>query len=520
MDKLTKGLRLLASKLFSRVVVTAFLLLAQFLWLFLMFSRLTEYARWLGVAGTALSVVMCLILVRQDSTAPEFKISWIILFIVMPVPGGLLYLLWGDKRPAWKLRRKLERAAAQVAPLRTAAQEPAPAAALQREQPRLGGTAAYLRRCGFPLYGDTEVTYYPGGEAFFADLVPALEAAERYIFIEFFIISQGEMWQAVLDVLRRKAARGVDVRVIYDDAGCVKGLPIRYWRRLEADGIRAVPFNPFVPLLNLVMNNRDHRKIAVVDGTVAFTGGANLADEYINRAPRFGHWRDTAVRLRGPAAWSFATMFLELWDAERPEDAARDLAAFAPPGNSARAGAEGFVQPFCDSPVDRESVSKSVYMELIGQARERLYICTPYLIPDNDLITALRLAAARGVDLRIYTPGIPDKKLIYQLTRSYFAPLLEAGIRVYTYTPGFLHSKTWLCDDRAAVVGTINLDYRSLYLHFECGALLYGGPALRDIARDMRALEAQCAPVALADCRTSIPGTLVSAVLRLLAPLC
>ncbi len=518
MDKVGKRLRKFGARLFSRPVVTALLLLAQVLWIALIFSRLADYARWLNGAGLVLSIVMCFVLVRQDSTAPEFKISWIILFIVMPAPGGLLYLMWGDKRPAWKLRRKLARAVGTVQPLRTAAQAPQPMQALQAASPRLAATAAYLRRNGFPLYGGTEATYYAGGEAFFADLLPALESAEHFIFVEFFIISQGSMWQAVLDVLRRKAAAGVDVRVIYDDAGCAAGLPNHYWRRLEAEGIRAVPFNPFVPMLNLVMNNRDHRKIVVVDGDTAFTGGANLADEYINRIARFGHWRDSAVRLRGAAAWSFTTMFLEFWAANRPDEPAPDPAVFRP--RLAVPEADCLVQPFCDSPVDRENVARNVYLELINQAQRRLSICTPYLVLDNDLLTALRLAARRGVDLRIYTPGIPDKKTIYQLTRSYFAPLLEAGVKIFTYTPGFLHNKTWLCDDRVGVVGSVNLDYRSLYLHFECAALLYGGRALADIERDFADIEAHSAPVALADCRTSIPGTLVSAVLRLLAPLC
>lgn len=519
MNRLTKFAKRFASRLFSRLVVTGLLLLAQLIWLAVVFGRLTDYATWIGGAGMAVSVIMCLVLVRHDSTAPEFKISWIILFILMPVPGGLLYLMWGDKRPAYIMRRKLQHAAARVEPLRAAAQAPEPMQALHARAERLSATAAYLGRQGFPLYDNTDVRYYPSGEAFFADLLPALESAEHFIFLEFFIISQGEMWQAILDILRRKAAAGVDVRVIYDDAGCMAGLPNRYWRDLEADGIRALPFNPFVPMVNLVMNHRDHRKIVVVDGTTAFTGGANLADEYINRLERFGHWRDSAVRLRGAAVWSFTTMFLEFWAANHPDEPVGDLRVLHPQPLRVP-DADCLVQPFCDTPIDRENTAKNVYLELINQAKRRLYLCTPYLILDNDLLTALKLAAHRGVDLRIYTPGIPDKKLIYQLTRSYFAPLLEAGVKIFTYTPGFLHSKTWLCDDRVGVVGTVNLDYRSLYLHFECATLLYGGRALRDIERDLRELETQCAPVALADCRTSLSGTLISAVLRLLAPLC
>ena len=347
-------------------------------------------------------------------------------------------------------------------------------------------------------------------------MLAAMEKAEKYIFVEFFIISQGRMWDTVHELLRRKAADGVDVRLIYDDTGCATGLPVRYWRKLEAEGIRALAFNPFVPVINLVMNNRDHRKILVVDGKVAFTGGINLADEYINEKRRFGYWRDTGVRLEGPAAWSFTTMFLEFWAANRPQS---DERAVPRPEMPAREGS-GLVQPFCDTPVDDECVAKNVYLELINQAQKELFITTPYLILENDLISALCLAAKRGVDVRIYTPGIPDKPTIFQLTRSYFPVLIRAGVKIFSFVPGFLHAKTWLCDGRVAAVGSINLDYRSLYLHFECSALLYGCPALRDIREDMLDLESQCRLVRLSDCRTSGLGMLASAVLRLVAPLC
>ena len=502
---------------FSRLVVTGLLLLLQAVWLFFLFYKLTEYAQWLTFVGIVISVIMCAALIRQDTTPPEIKISWMVLFMVMPVQGGLLYLLWGDHRPALQLRRKLERAGARIRPMRTP--QPAPQAALEQADPRAGRTAAYLRDYGhFPVYADTEATYYPSGEAMFPDMLAEMEKAEKYIFVEFFIISQGRMWDTVHELLRRKAAAGIDVRLIYDDTGCVTGLPVRYWKKLEAEGIRALSFNPFVPMLNLVMNNRDHRKILVIDGKVAFTGGINLADEYINEKVRFGYWRDTGVRLRGPAAWSFTTMFLEFWAANRPKTDERAVPRpVFPAGEEA---GDCLVQPFCDSPVDDECIAKNVYLELINQAERELLITTPYLIADSDLITALKLAAKRGVDVRIYTPGIPDKPTVYQLTRSYFATLIRAGIKIFTFTPGFLHSKTWLCDGRIGAVGSINLDYRSLYLHFECSTLLYGGQVLEEIRADMMDLESQCREVALRDCRTSWLGTLVSAALRLVAPLC
>ena len=508
--------RKILSLVFSRLVVTGILLLVQFVWLFVLFFRLSEYAAWINGVGLALSVLMCLALIRQDSTVPEFKISWLILFTVMPVQGGLLYLLWGDKRPAIRLRHRLERAEAQLVPLRTA--DPAAQELLEHRDPRAAQTARYVRDFApGPVFDGTAVRYYPSGEAMFADMLPALQSAQKSIYVESFIIGMGEMWGQIHEILRRKAAQGLDVRVCYDDAGCLSLLPHNYDETLRAEGIRAFSFNRCVPLLNLVMNNRDHRKIMVIDGRIAFTGGVNLADEYINKLVRFGYWKDSGVRLEGPAARSFANIFLAFWKAHYPQEPLDLEAALLP---VAPLPTDCLVQPFADSPVDRESVAKNVYLELINQAQKRLYICTPYLILDNDLITALRLAAKRGVEVKIFTPGIPDKPTIYLMTRSYFPALLRAGVHIYTYTPGFLHAKTWLCDDRVAAVGTVNLDYRSLYLHFECSALLYGGKVLEDILADMQSIEKESAPVALEDCRTGFLGTLHSAVLRLVAPLC
>ena len=497
-------LRRVLNLVFSRIVVTGMLLLLQAFWLFALFYWLADYAKWFGGVGVAMSVIMCLALIRQDSTVPEFKISWMILFAVMPVQGGILYLLWGNKRPALGLRHRLERAEDAMAPAR-------------KDDPD-ALTARYLHDYGpMPVYGGTAAKYYPDGQSMFADMLPALHGAQHSIYVESFIIGMGEMWGQIHEILRRKAAAGLDVRVIYDDAGCLSLLPHNYAEMMRADGIRAFSFNRCVPVLNLVMNNRDHRKIMVIDGQIAFTGGVNLADEYINKIVRFGYWKDSGVRLDGPGAASLANIFLTFWKAKYPDedlDAGCDLPAAVP------VETDCLVQPFADTPVDREAVAKNVYLELINQAQKRLYICTPYLILDNDLLSCLRLAAKRGVDVRIYTPGVPDKPTIYQLTRSYFPHLLRAGVKIYSYTPGFLHAKTWLVDDRIAAVGTVNLDYRSLYLHFENSVLLYGGAVLDDVRRDLAEIEKESAAVTLADCRTGFFGTLYSAVLRLVAPLC
>lgn len=509
-------LRRVLNLVFSRIVVTGVLLLLQAFWLFTLFYWLADYAKWFGGVGVAMSIIMCLALIRQDSTVPEFKISWMILFSVMPVQGGILYLLWGDKRPALGLRHRLERAEDAMAPARK--DDPDAAAALQRQDPRAALTARYLHDYGpMPVCGGTAAKYYPDGQSMFADMLPALQGAQHSIYVESFIIGMGEMWGQIHEILRRKAAAGLDVRVIYDDAGCLSLLPHNYAEMMRADGIRAFSFNRCVPVLNLVMNNRDHRKIMVIDGQIAFTGGVNLADEYINKIVRFGYWKDSGVRLEGPGAASLANIFLTFWKAKYPDedlDAGCDLPAAVP------VETDCLVQPFADSPVDREAVAKNVYLELINQAQKRLYICTPYLILDNDLLSCLRLAAKRGVDVRIYTPGVPDKPTIYQLTRSYFPHLLRAGVKIYSYTPGFLHAKTWLVDDRIAAVGTVNLDYRSLYLHFENSVLLYGGAVLDDVRHDLAEIEKESAAVTLADCRTGFFGTLYSAVLRLVAPLC
>ena len=509
-------LRRVLNLVFSRLVITVVLVLLQAFWLFAVFNWLSEYAQWISRAGLALSVIMCLALIRQDSTVPEFKISWMILFMLMPVQSGLLYLLWGNKRPVFGLRRRLERAGQAMDPTRRP--DPAAEEQLEKADPRAAMTAKYLHDYApAPVCSGTAVKYYPDGQSMFADMLPALRSAEHSIYVESFIIGMGEMWGQIHEILRQKAAAGLDVRVIYDDAGCLSLLPHNYAEILQADGIRAFSFNRCVPVLNLVMNNRDHRKIMVIDGKIGFTGGVNLADEYINKLKRFGYWKDSGVRLEGPGATSLAGIFLTFWKAKYPDeeiDPARDLPEVKPQETDC------LVQPFADSPVDREAVAKNTYLELINQAQKRLYICTPYLILDNDLLSCLRLAAKRGVDVRIYTPGVPDKPTIYQLTRSYFPHLLRAGVKIYSYTPGFLHAKTWLMDDRIAAVGTVNLDYRSLYLHFENSVLIYGGAVLDDVRRDLAEIERESAAVTLADCRTGFFGTMYSAVLRLVAPLC
>ena len=484
-------LRRVLNLVFSRIVVTGVLLLLQAFWLFALFYWLADYAKWFGGVGVAMSIIMCLALIRQDSTVPEFKISWMILFAVMPVQGGILYLLWGNKRPALGLRHRLERAEDAMAPARK--DDPDATAALQRQDPRAALTARYLHDCGpMPVCGGTAAKYYPDGQSMFADMLPALQGAQHSIYVESFIIGMGEMWGQIHEILRRKAAAGLDVRVIYDDAGCLSLLPHNYAEMMRADGIRAFSFNRCVPMLNLVMNNRDHRKIMVIDGKIGFTGGINLSDEYINRTSRLGHWKDTAIALRGDAVRSLTLMFLQMWDVSSVHFTPEVYSKYLDVPQPAHEKEAGYVIPYGDSPLDRDLVGEMVYMDIINRANRYVHIMTPYLIIDNEMITALTYAARRGVEVQLILPHVPDKEIAFSLAHTYYRRLLENGVQIYEYEPGFVHAKVFVSDDCKATVGTINLDYRSLYHHFECGTYLYASPEVPKIEQDFHQTLAKC----------------------------
>ena len=431
--------------------------------------------------GLSLLVVLTIL---NDTSNPAYKMAWIIPIMLLPFFGGLVYLLFGRTRLRSSMRSRL---AAIMKEARAALpKDPQVMARLEAASQEAARQARYLEGYAFaPLYGKTSTTFLTTGEDKFDRLLAALRSAKHYIFLEYFIIEEGTMWNRILEVLRTKAASGLDVRVIYDDAGCMEKLPYRYDRKLEAMGIRCAIFNPVIPILNDTLNHRDHRKIAVVDGVIGFTGGINLADEYINEVERFGHWKDTAIELSGDAAWSMTVMFLSVWAYLRGEPQTTDGYLSYRPKNSEYGPAlgDGFVQPFDDSPLDEERVGENVYLNLISRAQRYVYIATPYLIIDNEMLTALSLAAKSGVTVRIVTPHVPDKRYVHAVTRTYYRVLLDSGVEIYEYTPGFIHSKTFVSDDVCAVVGTINMDYRSLFLHFECGVWLWGTQsvlALRD----------------------------------------
>lgn len=511
-----KKLRKLARFLSGRVVITAILLVLQIYWFALMLVRLSEYSFWISMGLEVLSLGIVLFLTSKEDN-PSYRIAWITLVMLVPLFGGIMYLLFGNKRSSKRMRIQIDSEHTRLAQYNV--QDMSVMDRLSKADPRAASRSHYMLDIGhYPLRQNSETVYYSVGEDMFRDMMEALESAEHFIFMEYFIIKDGVMWRAVLDVLMRKVKEGVDVRFIYDDVGSLFLLPYNFASRMEAFGIKCLRFNPFVPLLSLVMNNRDHRKILVVDGHTAFNGGINLSDEYINEDDRLGHWKDTGVRIRGDAAWSFTLMFLEIWYAFRPSD--EDINKFRPHiYHEDEFATDGYVQPFGDSPLDDEPFSATVYTDLLAQATRYVYIFTPYLVPDDQLRQALVNCAKRGVDVRIVTPGIPDKKLVYRLTRSNYLPLIQAGVRIYEYTPGFMHAKSYLCDDKYGVVGTINMDFRSLFLHFECGTYMYGAKCLNALKRDYLDVFGESCEIAPEDCRRGFWGSLFDTILRAFSPL-
>ena len=501
----------------KRVVIVGILILIQLLWGISMVTKLMDYSGSLNILLEFISVLVVLYIVNKDDN-PAYKLAWIIPILAFPIFGGILYLCFGDKRPTKGMRRRMDRAAAKLSAFSPAEENLLDA--LKTEDKVAYGQMKYINDFShFPAYQNTESVYYESGEACFPVLLEELRNAKHYIFMEYFIIEQGQMWSEILDILKMKAAEGVEVRLIYDDMGCVALLPYRYYEELEKSGIKCVAFNPVIPFFSLVMNHRDHRKITVIDGHTGFMGGWNLADEYINRKERFGYWKDTAIRLKGDAVWSLTSMFLVNWNTVK-YNKEEDVRAYMPKAClEKKPFGTGYVQPYGDSPLDRENVSESVYLNMINAARDYVYITTPYLVIDNEMITALLLAAKRGVDVRIITPGIPDKRYVFWLTQSYYSQLVTGGVKIYQYNPGFVHAKSFVCDDKFAIVGTINLDYRSLYLHFECGTFFYNTPVVAQVKEDLLSMMEVSALQTYAMTQKNIVMRLVQAVLRVLAPL-
>lgn len=501
----------------SRIFVFILAVLLQMVWLMLLAWGMTNLATPATWLVESLSLIFVLWIVNKKIN-PAYKLAWTILILAFPVFGVVVYVLFGQSRVAGAMTKESSAVLHEIKNYfkesHTVRKE------LKEADPGVSNQSAYIRDyAGFPLQNHTSTKYYPVGEVMFADMLEDLKQARHFIFLEYFIIHEGKMWNQILEILEEKAKEGVDVRLIYDDMGCVTTLPYRYYKKLQAKGIKCAAFNPVRPILNIILNNRDHRKILVIDGHTGYTGGINLADEYINEDVRFGHWKDTGIRLHGEGVWNLTVMFLQMWCVIT--GTRTHIPAYSPyVYHMEEFENDGFVQPYGDTPLDNETVGEDVYLNIINQAKNYVYICTPYLIIDNEMMTALCLASKRGVDVRIMTPGIPDKKIIFLLTQSYYEQLIEAGVRIYEYTPGFLHSKTFVCDDTIATVGTINLDYRSLYLHFECAVWMYQSRAVMEVKADMEETLPKCREIKMDFCKNrNILIRTLQSILRLAAPL-
>lgn len=502
--------------LFRRRILICLLIVLQAAFLIWLIGSGSQVSLVLNILLRLMSLLVVLAVVsKRDKGA--YKTLWVFLILSFPLFGGLLYLFIRFQSSTKKMSDELRKAQEKSAPLYTLPGDGYPQArdAMPEHFPQVRYLQDYAH---FPVYTNTRTQYFCPGEAMHEALLQALETAEHYIFLEFFIVQEGKMWDSILEILKRKAAQGVLVRLIYDDLGCFFMLPTNYAKTLERMGIECAVFNPFRPFLTVKQNNRDHRKIAIIDGKTAFTGGINLADEYINACEKYGHWKDSAIRLEGKAAWSFTLMFLEMWQVCRKSD--EDFAAFYPWKDAlCQIPSDGFVLPYGDSPLDTENVGEHVYLQILNEARDYVYINTPYLIIDDSMVSALCLAAKRGVDIRIVTPHIWDKWAVHMTTRSYYRELIRAGVKVYEYTDGFIHAKSFVSDDQIATVGTTNLDFRSLYLHFECGAWVYGSAAVMQAKEDFLTTLPRCQPITEADCGVNPFMKVFQELLRLFAPL-
>lgn len=477
---LKKGQKGIVHAIFSRFGLVLLLMLLQV-------GVLWGVFRWFGTllphyfgGSVAVSVFMVVYILnsRMDNSA---KITWMVTIAILPVVGVPLFFYVKSNFGHNALQKRAASLTEEARGLQP--QPPAAAEALEEADPGAASLARYLhgRGGGFPVYQNTEVTYFPGGEAKFAELLRQLEKAERYIFLEYFIIDEGLMWGRILEVLARKAAEGVDVRVMYDGTCEFSTLPRDYPRRLEKLGIQCRVFAPVQPFVSTHYNYRDHRKILVIDGKVGFTGGVNLADEYINHIEKYGCWKDAAVMLEGEGVRTLTILFLEMWSIRRESEFGKFLSA--PPYS---VPAKGFAAPYGDCPLDGERVGEMVYIDLLNRAKRYIHIMTPYLILDGELETALKFAAERGVDVHLILPHVPDKKFAYALAKTHYASLLDSGVRISEWLPGFVHAKVFVVDDCEAVVGTINLDYRSLYHHFEDAVWMKDTACIPAIEKDFQ----------------------------------
>ena len=496
----------------TRIILSALLLLAQFVFLFYVLFSFSSGSKKIYWASEVLAILTVIYIVNRRGN-PSYKIAWIVFILIFPIFGISVFLLFGGGRVLPYFRKRMIECEKKYMSLIKEGED-------VHEKLRYhdlihSRQAEYLvNEAEYPLYSDTEVEYLSPGEIFLPRFLEELCKAEKYIFIEFFIIAEGEMWNSIHEILREKVKDGVEVRVLFDDFGSIKRQRKDFITRLKKDGIKVAVFNKIGPSINIFMNNRNHRKIVVIDGKIAATGGLNLADEYINKAERFGYWLDSAVFVKGEAVKSFVAMFCSMWEfTTGKETYMHDYLAENPIQNNA------FALPYCDDPLDDINPAEGIYMQILNTAQKYVYITSPYLIIDSSMISILGMAAKAGVDVRIITPGIGDKWYVHPVTQYNYTELLEAGVRIYEYTPGFIHSKTFVSDDAVATVGTVNMDYRSFILHFECGVWFSNTETIKDIRKHFEDILKDCKEIKLEEWKKeSILRKFKRYILHLFAP--
>ena len=471
-----------------RMALVALAVAAQVGIIIFLVSVLQDRALVLYFAFQVIAVIDIFVLAgkRQNTS---FTMAWVLLILLLPVTGHLLYVLWGRRGKHRRMRRTLARSADYLE------KDPVTYQEFGEDHPRRKRLAGYLGRMGFPLYERTSCTYYPLGDDQFPAMIADIRRARRFVFLEYFIIADGDLWKEVREALVEKAAEGVEVRVMYDDLGSLVSLPEGMDEDLKAHGIDVLSFNPIhYSTSRLYINYRNHQKICVIDGEVAYTGGTNLADEYVNYYDKHGHWKDTAIRLAGDAVWSMTVFFLQMWEAQTKEE--QQYHCYRGQGESP--DAKGFYQPFIDGPMNNpDNPAETMYRSMIYNAREYVYISSPYVIIDNSMADALCTAALGGTDVRIVTTHIWDRWFVHMATQSSYASLLRAGVRIYEYAPGMIHSKTIISDDDHCITGTFNMDYRSFYLHYENGVYICGAPVVEEIRTDFLETFDKCREIEL-----------------------
>lgn len=484
----------------------------QILWFVLLLTLLNNFIEVLSVIVLILSFlfVVYLIYAREETS---YKIMWLVITLTFPFVGAILYLFWGRRSSSQKMRKKLAKSEQEIAV--SSEQIPDMIPQISQDNKRVGQIYHVLKEVsGFVPFENESAKYYPLGEDMLKDMLEDLENAKEYIYVEYFIIEAGKFWDSLVEVMVRKLNEGVDVRVIYDDVGSLATYSREELNHLKESGIHCIPFNPVI-FLSMQLNNRDHRKIMVIDGKVAYSGGVNIADEYINEKVVHGHWKDIGFRLTGNAVLSYQYMFIEFWNAFS-DDKIHEVVFHKKDVETK----DGYILPYYDAPFYEKACSNILYIQMLNAAQDYIWFYTPYLILGDSLTDAFVAAAQRGVDVRIMVPGVPDKKIVYRLTRSYYGPLLEAGVKIYEYSPGFLHAKACICDDIMATIGTVNLDYRSLFLHFECNSLFYKASIIKDLKQDYLETLEKCRERTTDDQNNGFFHLLIDGLLRFISPLC